>query len=158
MLHRHLLATADQATVSAYYLAGVTVGVLPWGAAKDWAFSVIEALDTPPIEVIEIALANSRVSAIDALGPASAGGEQQTAGRWLLADLEAQLAALSITPMQAARFAMQVVQATALPQDAWYAFDALDDELQLAVNGAFGTPEQIGQEILLALREYSSAT
>ena len=158
MLHREFPAGVTQETISAYFWAGVAVGVLPFQSSKDWAFSVIEQSDAPPIEVIEVATANDRNSALDALRASAHGADQQVAGRFLLADIHTQLKAGDISALDATRAAMRVAQTTGLPDHVYYDFDGLDDELQLAVNGTYGTPAEIAADILKALAEHADAT
>ena len=158
MSHRDFPANVTQATICAYFWAGTAVGVLQFQNGKDWAYSVIEALDAPPIEIIEIAIANDRNSAMDALQAAARDADPQTAGRWLLADIFNQLKAGGMSAMEAARSAMRVAQTTNLPNQVYYDFDGLDDELQLAANGTYGTPEEVAIEVLKALEEHAGAT
>jgi hypothetical protein len=158
MSHREFPASFTQETICAYFWVGVAVGVLPFQSSKDWAFSVVEQLDAPPIEVIEVATANDRNSALDALQAAAHGADQQVAGRLLLADIHAQLKAGDIPALEATRAAMRVAQTARLPDCVYYDFDGLDDELQMAVNGVCGTSGEIAAEILKALAEHAGAT
>lgn len=158
MSHREFPADVTQATICAYFWAGIAVGVLPFQCSKDWAFSVIEALDTPPIEIIEIATANDRNRAMDALQAAACAADQRTAGRWLLADMHGQLKAGGVSAMEAARSAKRVARTTNLPDKVYYDFDGLEDELQLATNGEYGAPAEIAVDVLKALEEHASAT
>ena len=158
MLHREFPASVTQQTICAYFWAGVAIGVLPYQSSKDWAFSVIEILDIPPIEIIEVATASDRNSALDALHVSAHGADMQTAGRLLLEDVHSQLNAGKISLMEATRTAMQVAQTTGLPDQVYYDFDGLDDELQLAVNGTYGTPAEIKVDILRALADHAGAT
>jgi hypothetical protein len=158
MLHREFPASVTQQTICAYFWAGVAVGVLPYQSSKAWAFSAIEVLESPPIEIIEVATASDRNSALDALQASAHGADQQTAGRLLLEDLHSQLKAGAISPMEATRAAMRVAQTTGLPDQVYYDFDGLDDELQLAVNGTYGPPAEIEADILKSLAEHAGAT
>ena len=132
--------------------------MLPFDSCKDWAFSVIEALDVPPIEIIEVATSSDRHSAMDALQAASYGASQQTAGRWLLEDISHLLEAGDLSAMGALRTAVRVAHTTDLPQEAFNDFDALIHEVEDVVKGVFGTPEGIQLVILNALRLHASAT
>ena len=158
MSHREFPTSVTQGTICSYFWAGVAVGVLPLQRGKDWAFSIIEALDEPPFEVIEIAIANDHNSAMDALPAAAHGGDQQAAGRLLLADILVQLKAGDVTVEEATLAAMRVAQPTSLPDDVYYQFNVLDDELQLAFNGTYGNPAEITLEVLKALEEHADAT
>lgn len=162
MLHREFPASVTRETICAYFWAGVAVGVLPFQSSKDWALSVIEASDAPPIEIIKVATANNRNSALEALQASAHGADQQMAGRLLLADIHAHLKTGDISAMEATRAAMRVAQTTTLPDQVYYDFDGLDDELQLAVNGTYGTPAEIAAEIaadiLKSLAVHAGAT
>jgi hypothetical protein len=158
MSHREFPASVEQATICAYFWAGIAVGVISFQESKEWAFSVVEALDAPPIEIIEIATANDRNGAMDALQSAAHGADQQAGGYWLLADLHGQLSAGNISAPKAVRSAMRVAQTTKLSESIYYDFDGLDDELQLAANGTYSTPEAIEADVLKALKEHSGAT
>jgi hypothetical protein len=158
MLHRQFPSDATQATICAYFWAGIVVGVFPFQRSKDWAYTVVEVLDVPPIEIIEIASANDRNDAMDALQSAAHGADQTTTGYWLLADIFYQIKSGDIAAGEAVRLALRVAQTTGLPNDIYYDIDAFDDELQLAVNGAYSSPDQVAADILNALAEYSGAT
>lgn len=158
MSHREFPVTATQATICAYFWAGIAIGALEFQGSKDWAFSIIEALDDPPIEIIEVATANDRNSAMDALQAAAHDADQQTGGRWLLADMLEQLNAGLISAAEATRLAMRIAQTTSLPDEVYYDFDGLDDELQLAANGVYSTPAEITLDVVMALQSHSGAT
>jgi hypothetical protein len=158
MLHRQFPVDVPQATICAYFWAGIAAGVLPFQSSKDWAYTVVEALDSPPIEIIEIASANDRNSSMDALGLASDGADHVVVGRWLLADLLSQLSDGEISAAEAVRLAMRVVHTTGLPNNIYYDLDALEDELQLAANGVYSSPDRVAADVLAALAEHSAAT
>jgi hypothetical protein len=156
-LHRDF-PEVSQATICSYFGAGIAVGVLQFQVSKDWAFTVIEASDSPPIEIIDIAAAGDRNSAMDALQSAAHGADHQTAGRWLLADISQQLLAGDMTIADATRAAMRVAQTTSLADKVYYEFDGLDDELQLVLDGAYGTLDSVKTDLLVALGKHSGAT
>lgn len=52
--------------------------MLPYQNIKDWAFSVIEQLGAPPLEVIEVATANGRDSGLNALQASAHGAVDST--------------------------------------------------------------------------------
>jgi hypothetical protein len=94
-------------------------------------------------------------SALDALGVESEGGDQQVAGRWLLADVLEQLSSKQLSGMQAARLGKLIAQSACLPDTLYYDFDAFEDELQLAKDGVYSTPESVELELAAALREHA---
>lgn len=158
MSHRPFPVNVTQATICAYFWVGIAAGVISFECSKEWAFSVVEALDDPPIQVIEIATANDRMAAMDALRAAAGGADQQAGGYWLLADLHDQLGTGRISAAKAVRSALHVARATDLPESIYYDFDGLDDELQLVVNGAHGALEVVESHVLNALKEHSATT
>ncbi|SEL51492.1 hypothetical protein SAMN05428989_1821 [Pseudoxanthomonas sp. GM95] len=143
-------------TAAAYFWAGVVTGVLHFEDARAWAFSVIEALDAPPIEVIEVATARDRVACIDALQAAAHGGDLLCAGPWLFADLLNQLEAGARPVPETIYAAMRVASTTGLPDDCYYAFDALDDELQMAINNVCFTVDQARHDLIKTLVQYAN--
>ena len=157
MSHSSFPAGVTQATICAYFRTGVAAGVLSFQSSKDWAFSVIEQLDAPPIEIIEVATAIDRNSALDALTASAHGADHQVAGRLLLAEIHRQLEIGKISAFEATRAAMRVAQETALPGHVYYDFDCLDDELLLAVGGTYGTPADVTENILKTLAEHAGS-
>ncbi|MCC8363775.1 hypothetical protein LK996_11900 [Lysobacter sp. A6] len=155
MTQRHFPADADQATVASYYLTGIVTGLFAFDCAKDWAFSVIEALDAPPMEVIEIATARDRDAVMEALRAIPGDANEEDAGRWLLAHIHDRLASARLTPVEAVEVAQRVVQSTGLPRDIGIQLMLLDDALELAVHGTFGSVEDISRDVLAALAEHS---
>lgn len=158
MSRREFPAGFTQQTMCAYFWAGIAVGILPFQSSKEWAFSLVEALVAPPIEIIEIATASDRNSSLDALQASVHGADQQGAGRLLLSDIHRQLEAGAMSAVDATRAAMQVAEATGLPDAVYYEFDGLDDELQLSINGTYGTPAEIAADILDRLAAHAGAT
>ena len=144
------------ATVAAYFHVGVATGLLDFERAKVWAFGVIEALDDPPIEIIEVAMSGDHASALQNLGLVPGNADRALAGRWLLGVVLERLKASSFSAMEAARAAMRVVDVSGLPREIWYDFDCLDDELQLAMNGQYSNCEAVSRDVQEALSRYSS--
>ncbi|WP_310056681.1 hypothetical protein [Lysobacter niastensis] len=150
-MHGQFSPTSDRATVAAYFLYGLEAGLFPEDCAKDWAFSVIAALDDPPIEIIDVATAAHRQDVFGALANASLGADSALAGRWLLTRVHNELLSNRISVRDAIRKSMQVAFSTQLPEDVYYAFDALDDELQLAENGVYSTVADVTRDTLAEL-------
>jgi hypothetical protein len=53
---------------------------------------------------------------------------------------------------------MRVAQTTSLADKVYYEFDGLDDELQLVLDGAYGTLDSVKTDLLVALGKHSGAT
>lgn len=151
-MNRQLPGDASHATVCAYFWIGIAVGSAHYQSAKEWAFSVIEALDAPPIEV---ATASDRNSAMEALSAVKGGADMPLAGRWVLADLHRQLSAGEISAAAAIDLAMRVVRVAGLPREVYWDIDGLDDQHQLSDRGVFGNPEAVKLCVLSTLAEHS---
>ena len=158
MLHTEFPPSATTATIATYYRVGIEAGILPYEQSKEWAFSVVERLDAPPIEIIEIATANQRNAAIEALHVVTVGADGPMAGRFLLQEVLSQFKAGTIPAIQAVRTAMRVVRSTDMPDSIYYDFDILEDELILVANGVFGTPEALAADLAKALEQHAGAT
>lgn len=146
------------ATLAAYFHMSIAAGLLDFERAKDWAYDVIEALDEPPIEIIEVATAGDRASSLQNPGLVPGNADRALAGRWLLGIVLGRLEASQFSAMEAARAAMRVVDLSGLSREIRYDFDCLDDELQLAVNGHYGNLEEVGRDVHEALSRYSSSS
>ena len=158
MSHIEFLQGVTTATICTYFWVGVEAGILPYEHSKDWAFSEIERLDTPSIEIIEVATANQRNAAVDALRAAAIGADGPVAGRLLLDEILSQFKTGRISAILAVGAAMRVVRSTGMPDSAYYDFDILDDELILCANGEFGTPEALAADLAKTLEQHAGAT
>lgn len=148
---------ADDATACAFFWTGLALGILHVDAGREWAFARIDARDTPAIEIIEIATARDRDAAMEALQAATYDAEWQTAGRWLLRELLVQFRSGRRSALETSRDAKQVASTARLPEEVYYAFDDLDDELVQLANGIIGTAAEIEVELVDALEKYSGA-
>ncbi len=158
MLLRKFPATASHATICAYFWAGIAVGLIPFERSKDWACSIIELAEKPPIEIIDIATALDRNRCMDALQAGASGADSSLPGRWLLGDLHQLLESGVITTARALQMALRIAQTTDLPRSLCFEIDVLEDELALAINGAYGDPAQVEASTLSALAEFADAT
>ena len=158
MSHRKFPQGVTTATICTYFWVGVEAGILPYEQSKDWAFSEIERLDTPSIEIIEVATANQRNAAVDALRAAATGADEPVAGRLLLDEILSQFKAGCISAIHSVRAAMRVVRSTDMPDSIYYDFDILEDELILCANGAYGTPEALAADLAKTLERHAGAT
>lgn len=142
----------------AYFRMGLRTGVLHHQSAKDWAHAVVAAMERPPVEIIEIAVANGHDACLEALDlAAGAEDESTTAGR-LMGDIADRMRAGGIGPAEALGLASRVADAARLPVEVHADLHALEDELALAIDGMFSSPEAVAQDILAALSQYSAQT
>lgn len=141
----------DHRQVCAYFLAGISAGVLPFQAAKDWAYGVIAAMDHPPIAIIEVAVANGREACLEALACCDRDEDEAAAGRALMADIADRLRSGGIGPEDALALADRVAEVTRMPLDVTLDLHALRAELALARDGLYSTPDRVREDILASL-------
>jgi len=142
-----------QATACAYYWIGIVLDVVSIDDARAWAFDLIALQDTPPIAIIELAMAGDRTAVLDALQSASVGADQPAAGRRLLADVLRVLQAGERAAIDAILIAMRIIRATDLPDSAYRDFEQLDELFQWTANGPDGPARELHLEVIRALED-----
>ncbi len=142
------------ATIAAYYLYGLEAGIVTLQQTKDWAFSIVESMDSPPGEVIDVALSNGLNEINEKLNAVSGERDVRLAGKWLLNALSKKLHSNAVNVERIAKQAMQVTRSTALGDDEYYIFDSIDDSLSLARSGTYGSVEGCRIELENALSAY----
>ena len=149
----------EYSTIAEYYRFGIELGIIDFSSAVDWADKVIEVEDAPSGEFVELALSRprGRVGVVECLRDIPGARDSKMAGSLLLADLYGWVK--SGKNIQAvAKKALNVARATDLSEKECFLFDAIDDELTLAISGEYGTVEQSKVELLEALSEYHERT
>jgi len=116
---------------------------------------IVEALDEPPLGIIDIVVANDRSLALNALAAESRRGGQEVAGRWLLADVLEQLNSKQVSAPKAARLGKRVVQSASLPDKVYLGFVGLEEYLQLAEDGIFGAVDALELDLAAAPRKHA---
>ncbi len=139
----------------AYFRTGIRTSVLHYEAAKDWAHTVVAAMEQPPVEIIEIAVANGRDTCLEALDRVASAENEAALGLRLLGDIADRLRAGGIGPTDALALASRVADEVRLPIDVLEDLHALEDELAWAIDGRYRSPEAVAQDILVALSQYS---
>lgn len=142
-------------TEAAYFQYGLEAGLLPESEAKEWAFSVIETIDSPPYEVIAVAESNGLNALLSALSSVQGERNLKQAGEWLLGKIRTELEAGRLSPGAAAKNAMRVLKSAGLGEDVYYTFDLVDDELYLAETRQYGTVEECLADLKAALKPYA---
>lgn len=143
------------ATIAYYFLCGIKHGLFEFDCAKAWAFDVIAARDGPPIEVIEVAAAKTRDANFCALLHMCGDADKQTAGRWLLATLRERVLESSTLDWKLLGCAMSIARDTELPDETYYDFDVIDDDLFLTQDKGFGkSASSCRVDFLKALAEH----
>lgn len=141
-------------TIAAYYLYGLEVGIVTLQQAKDWAFSVVESTDSPPADVIDVALSSGLPEINEKLSAVAGERDVQLAGKWLLNALSREFSSNPLNVERITKQAMQVTRSTALGDDEYYVFDHIDDALSLAQSGTYGSVEGCRSELENALSAY----
>jgi hypothetical protein len=147
----------SNSTIAAYYLHGIEAGLFEADCAKQWAFGIVEALDEPPIEIIDVAVANRRAEAIASLAIASELGDLPRAGAKLLSVVGRQLQSGALPVRAAIRVAAQVANSTSMAKDVRDAIDSLEHEVGDVERGVFGSVAEISESVVEELLRFDSA-
>ena len=142
------------ATVAAYYLYGLEAGIVTLQQAKDWAFSIVESMDSPPADVIDVALSRGLPEINEKLNAVTGERDVQLAGKWLLNALNREFSSNPLNVERITKQAMQVIRSTALGDDEYYVFDSIDNSLALIQSGTYGSLEGCRSELENALSAY----
>lgn len=126
-------------TEAAYFLYGLNSEILIEMDVKEWAYSVIEACDNPPIEIIEVAMSKGRQQLYDNLRSASIGADIEISGRWLLGKLNDEIKDDSSNIKLIVIKAMRIASETNQQEDLYNRLDGLDDDIFLAEYNNYGT-------------------
>lgn len=145
------------ATVASFLRTGILAGVCSPDEAHGWAFSVIAAMDSPPAEIIEVSWRKPMNDLLDDLSSVVGDVDNAAVGNWLLARLAELPAQTGGEISQRLRQAMQIVKHTGLPEEVYYTFDGIDDELSLAIDGIFGQVDDCRDDLRSALAEFTAA-
>lgn len=157
MFHKDsAVAYSSEATRASYFLLGLEAGVISEATARDWAFAEIATHDEPSIEIIEVAASRTREQLWEALKSIPGEPNRQLAGRQLLGLLKVDIPSSHAGLLAIARRAMQVARSAGLPDDVYYTFDQIDDEIFLAVNEKYGTLDSCRQNLAEGLEKHAS--
>jgi len=147
----------DLGIIADYYLYGIELGLIAFEEAIAWADVVIEETDEPCGEIIDLALSRprGRNGVLESLREIKGERNPQKSGGYLLGNIKKAFEAGSDIKYIAER-AMSIASLARLPEDVYYEFDRIDDGIQLALSGTYGTLEQCHQELKEALSSYGS--
>ena len=140
-------------TIAEYYRLGLHVGLLLPEHASGWADSVVAAMVSPPMEVIEVSWSRGPHAMIGALSAVGGGRDRQLAGSWLLGLLRESLPESEDGLQVALRRATQIAREAGLDEDICCRLDVLEDELSLARTGIYGTVQQCRADALRVLAD-----
>lgn len=128
------------ACIARYFLVGIDAGICTDDEARAWAFAVIDALDAPPGEIVEISWNKPRANLREDLLAVTGVAELETVGHWLLGLLRLRVSNApdaSLRPLLTS--ARHIVNATGLGEPLLYNFEQVEDELSLAEQRIYGT-------------------
>lgn len=144
------------ASFAQYFRIGLELGIVTPDQVREWAISVIDEMDEPPGEIIEISWRKPRSELITDLNEVKGDADFALVRRWLLGTLSSNLPSADDHLDHVIRQAMGVARAVG-DQDLYYVFDAIEDELQLARTQVYGTVEECRESFNSALREFGTA-
>lgn len=145
--------------ISDYYLYGIELGLIKFEEAINWADTVIEKVEEPSGEIVDLALSRprGRNGVLESLREIVGERNPQKSGCYLLGSLKLDLEE-GLDIKYIAERAMSVASMARLPEEVYYEFDRIDDGIQLALSGTYGTLEQCHQELKEALSCYEAYT
>jgi hypothetical protein len=145
--------TASLATYAQFFRIGLEAGICMPDEAREWALSVIERMDTPPGEIIEVSWRKPLEYLIADLNSVEGDADLESASKWLLRRLLESLPESNAKLRRVVRQAMQVARSIDA-MDLYYDFDCVDDGLQLAATTIYGTSAECREGFETAIRQY----
>jgi hypothetical protein len=149
--------TPSLATCAQFFRIGLEAGVCKPDSAREWAISVIGAMDAPPGEVIEVSWHKPLPQLIDDLNSVQGDADLELAGRWLLYILLRSFRT-EVGLWQAITAAKQIALSlggTATSTELYCLLDAVEDELNLAESGTFGTVAECRADLEEIISQHS---
>jgi hypothetical protein len=143
------------ASFAQYFRIGLEVGLCEPEEAREWAISVIDQMDEPPGEVIEVSWRKPLAHAISDLNEVEGEPEMALVCRWLLGRISLTLDSTNDFFGGVVRQAMGIARATG-DAELYYIFDAIEDELYFAENETYGTVAECRKDFDKALKEHGA--
>jgi len=159
VIREKIYMTDSLATYSQYFRIGIEAGICTPDAAREWAMSVIARMDEPPGEIIEVSWRKPLPQLIDDLNSVRGEVDLGLAGNWLLCMLLRSISATDANIWRALTAAKQIVFCTgtsAKNTELYTILSSLEDELNLAESGVFGTVEACKADIKRVIAQHSS--
>lgn len=147
--------TMTDATMAAYLRVGLEAGVLREDDAKAWALKIVDSLEIPPCEIVEVLASRTFLGLIDSLNAVPGDRDLESAGRMLLGLLGRNLQDGEGGIHAFVRKAMRIVRSANLGDEDYYAFDAIEDGLYLAESGTYGTVDDCRRDLIAAFARCS---
>lgn len=126
------------ASFAQYFRIGLEVGISKPEQVREWAISVIDQMEQPPGEIIEVSWRKPLAQLISDLNEVKGEPQIDLVSSWLLGKLSQTMESGNDSLDGAVRRAMGIARAAG-DNDLYDVFDAIDDELQLAVSQTYGT-------------------
>lgn len=150
--------TPSLATCAQFFRIGLEAGVCKPDVVRAWALSVIEKMDEPPGEIIEVSWNKPIPQLISDLNSVQGDANFEIAGQWLLYILlhempdEARLWQTIAAAKQVAMSTGRSAESTEL----YCLLDSIEDELNLAEQEIYGTVAECRMELEAILSSHSS--
>ncbi len=151
--------TASLATIACYFRVGLEIRLFHPDQTRDWALSVIGSMDQPPAGIIEVSWQKPLAQLIADLKEVEGDADADLACSALLGTIGERLQSGK------ADFETTLFHATMITSmfsytgcvDRLDTFHGIDDRLQLAMCGYFGTVEECREDFDNAMKDYASA-
>ena len=143
------------ASFAQYFRIGIEVGICCPDQARDWAFSIIDKMDEPPGEIIEVTWRKPLAALLLDLNDVKGEPDLNLVCGWLLGTLSAAAQSMNGDLGGPVRQAMQIAR-TVGSSDLYYIFDSIEDGVHLADSQTYGTTEECRRDFLNALNKYST--
>jgi hypothetical protein len=141
------------ASFAQYFRIGLEVGLCDPEEARDWAISVIDRMDEPPGEIIEVSWHKPLAQLISDLNEVKGEPEIGLVCKWLLGRISLTLEPTNNFLELAVRQARGIAHAVG-DSDLYYVFDVIDDEIRLAETQTYGTIAACRDDFDKALNEH----
>ena len=141
------------ANFAQYFRIGLEIGLCKQEEARDWAISVIDRMDEPPVEIIEVSWRKPLAQLISDLNDVKGELQMDLVCRWLLGRLALTLEFTKNSLDVAIRQAKRIAHA-AEDSDLYDIFDVIEDKLGLAEAQAYGTVAECRDDFDRTLNEY----
>jgi hypothetical protein len=143
------------ASFAQYFRIGLEVGICDPDQARDWAFSIIDQMEEPPGEIIEVSWQKPLAQLISDLNDVGGELDLDLVCRWLLGTLSAGMLSGNEGLGGAIRQAMQIASSVEFIE-LYDVFDRIDDGIHLAESQIYGTVEECRKDFDDAMKEYAA--
>lgn len=143
------------ASFAQYFRIGIEVGICCPDQAIDWAFSIIDKMDEPPGEIIEVTWRKPLAALLLDLNEVKGEPDLNLVCGWLLGTLSAAAQSINGDLGGPVHQAMQIAR-TVGALDLYDIFDSIEDGVHLADSQTYGTTEECRRDFLNALNKYAT--